>query len=455
MSEDLWSMVEKDGAVQTLPEMISSWAEAAEWVDLHPLFGWNVPSLTARDAVGLSLAIQCAAVKARDIAKADMVLWREAGSSWEEVKPADHPLAKMLRRKPNKHQSWTDFWRMTVMHLELAQNAYIYPRINRLGDVLELVPIMPSRCMQRVSADGRIFYEVSTATELERAQLGVTNFIVPEERIIHLRGKTLDGMNGISSSDLGGPLFALMGAISRYQTSLFGADGVQAMVFETDSTFDGDLGDAAFRRLKDQLFERMKKVAKGAPLLLEGGLKAKPIAVNARDALTTEAFNQQVVRICGLMETPPHKIFAYESVKYDNQAAANAQYANDCLIPIARNIEEKFRLQLLPDEQIDDHWPEFDRMALLAGDPVTLMNIRDKALGKGVVEINEARDRLPLGLNPIVGGDVRYVPVNMAIVDRDGNIIHQAATGQPQPAGDEAAAEDDKSSGPRLAVDNT
>lgn len=458
MTDDLWAMVEKDGAPQTLtPELIDSWNVAAQWIDLDPGFGWNVPRVTRSDAVGLGLAIQCAAVKARDIAKADMVLWREIGRSWEEVKPREHWFAKLLRRKPNQYQSWTDFWRMTVMHLELAQNAYIFPLITRLGEVRELVPIMPARCRERISPDGRLFYEIHAGTEFERAQLGDTHIIVPADRIIHLRGKLLDGMHGVSSLQLGNPVFALLGAISQYQTVLFGNEGKAPLVFETDQAFTGDMADVAFRRLKDQLSERTKKAARsGDPILLEAGLKAKPIATNPRDALTTEAYNQQVERICGLMETPPHKIFHYNSVKYDNQSAANAQYANDCLIPIAKNIEEKLRLQLLGEDEIDDHWPEFDRMALLAGDPATLMGILDKALKGGAVEINEVRDRLPLGLNPIEGGDVRYVPVNMAIVDRAGNIVHQAATGQPQPGGNEPDQDDEDagSKGLRLAVNN-
>ncbi len=456
MSEDLSALVEKDGGAQPLtPELIDSWGAASDWIDLHPSFGWNVPSMSRLDQVGLALAIQCAAVKARDIAKADIVLWREVGRSWEEVKPKKHWLAKMMRRKPNEHQSWTDFWRMTVMHLELAQNAYILPMITRLGDVRELIPIMPSRCRERISGNGKLFYEINAATEFERAQLGETHIIVPADRIIHLRGKLLDGLNGVSSMQLGNPLFQLLGAINAYQTGLFGNNGKQPLVFETDQTFEGGSGDVAFRRLKEQLGERTRKAsATGDPILLEAGLKAKAIAINSRDALTTEAYNQQVERICGLMETPPHKIFHFNSVKYDNQTAANSQYANDCLIPIAKNIEEKLRLQLLTDDEIDDHWPEFDRMALLAGDPTTLMNILDKALKNGVVEINEARDRLPLGLNPIDGGDVRYVPVNMAIVDRSGKIIHQAATGQPQPTPAEED-EGDGAKGPRLAVDNT
>jgi HK97 family phage portal protein len=241
-----------------------------------------------------------------------------------------------------------------------------------------------------------------------------------------------DGLSGLSNAVLGSPVFDIVAAISRYQANLFGSDGRQPMVFETDAVFQGDHAENAFRRLKQQLAEAARKMrATGEPILLEAGLKAKPVAVNSKDSEMTAAYNQQVLAICRLMEVPPHKIYHYESIKYDNQAAADNQYANDCLVPIAKNIEEKFRNELLADNEQDDLWPEFDRQAMVAGDPKTLSEVLDKAIKNGAIEINEYRALLPLGLNPIDGGDVRYVPVNMAIVDRSGEIIQQAATGQP------------------------
>lgn len=420
------------------PEAFVPPESAAEWVDLWPSIGWSVPSVNPSSGIGVALAIQCAGVKARDIAKADMQLWRKNGRTWDEVD--NHPFAELLALQPNEHQSWGDFWRMVVMHLELAQNAYILPICDGMDRVLELIPLMPSQ-VQRLTGADAMFYQITVGSEAQRILLGYSSIVVPASRIIHLRGKTLNGLDGLPSTMLGNPIFELLAAINSYQSTLFSRNNMQPMVFETDQAFTGDMADASFRRLKEQLAKRVRKMGDfGDPLLLEAGLKAKAIAINSRDAMTTEAYNQQVERVCGLMETPPHKIFHYANVKYDNQAAANAQYANDCLIPIAKNIETKLRLGLLRGKERVQLYPEFERMALLAGDPSTLMDVIDKAMKSGLLEVNEARDRLPLALSPIEGGDVRYVPVNTATVDRQGNIIAQNATGQPQPGSEPAPA---------------
>jgi HK97 family phage portal protein len=423
------------------------------WNDIGFSFGFDMgryqrDAISAHDAVGLSLAIQCADVKARDIAKAGMLLWKRSRRQWNVVEPNQHWFAKMLARRPNEFMTWGQFWRMVTLHFELAQNSYILKGIDRQGNVLELLPLLPARVRERMGENGRLFYEINASTEFERGMLnGKDNIIVPASRMIHLKGRLWNGLTGLSNVALGDPIFKLLKAISDYQTNLFNNDGKIPLVFETDQSFTGELADAAFRRLKQQLAERVRRMrVTNDPILLEAGLKAKQIAVNARDSMTAETFNAQVMRVCGLMQTPPHKIMAYESVKYDNQAAANSAYANDCLIPIADNFEETFRNSLLEEDEWDAYWPEFDRMSLMAGDVKTLMDVIDKAVKSGIVEVNEARERLPLALDPIEGGDVRYVPVNVAVIDRQGNVI-QAATGQNPGAGQGEGEETPEESG--------
>jgi HK97 family phage portal protein len=255
-----------------------------------------------------------------------MRLWKRSRRQWNVVEPNQHWFAKMLARRPNEYMTWGQFWRMVTLHFELAQNSYILKGIDRQGNVLELLPLLPARVRERMGENGRLFYEINALTEFERGMLdGKDNIIVPASRMIHLKGRLWNGLTGLSNVALGDPIFKLLKAISDYQTNLFNNDGKIPIVFETDQSFTGELADAAFRRLKQQLAERVRRMrVTNDPILLEAGLKAKQIAVNARDSMTAETFNAQVMRVCGLMQTPPHKIMAYESVKYDNQAAANS-----------------------------------------------------------------------------------------------------------------------------------
>lgn len=453
---------------------MDAWGEyELGWHELGDLLGLqgarDSRHFLGRDTVGIALAIQCADVKAQDVAKAEMLLWKRAGRGWTMVDYDQHPIATLLMTQPNEHHTWTEFWRMVIMHLELSQNAYVLKRIARDGSILELIPILPARCRARVSPNtGAIFYEIFSGTEYERAVLGGDSYlVVPAAQMIHLRGRLWDGLYGLSSLTLGSPLFDLISAISDYQTNLFGNDGKQPIVFEMDGSFaTGDIADAAFQRLKRQLAEKTRKSsATGEPLLLENGLKAKTIALNARDATTTESFNQVVMRICGLMRCPPHKIFALESVAYNNMAAMNGQYYSDCLHPLAKGIQETFRNSLFPITDWPVYRPIFDEITLQATDLDALKALVDMSLKNGVMTFNEAREILPFHMNPVANGDRRMMPVNMAMIGADGNIVAQAADGQANNTGqppvlaapgdnapDEGGSQDGK--GLRLAVNN-
>lgn len=464
------------------PDLLAKTAEVGQVVRIDPVSpsdpvewemferGWedmNFLGIGARgsyrgNALGLALAIQCADVKARDISKVEMLLWRRKGRGWTMVEPEQDELAMRLMTKPNEtDMTWVEFWRMTVLHLEIAQNAYILKDIAADGTVLGFTPLMPGRCRMRVSAQSRkVFYEIWAGTEYERAILGETYIVVPAERMIHLRGRLYDGVSGLSNVLLGDPIFALLSAIGDYQTKIFGNDGKQPVVFETDAVFGtGDMADAAFQRIKRQLSERVRKASThGDPILLEAGLKAKSIALNARDASTTESFSQQVMRICGLMQTPPHKIFALDSVAYNNMASMDRQYANDCLLPLAVNIETKFRNGVLPQRE----WPrlstQFDRAGLMANDPDTLEKLLKTSMNAGLMTFDEGREILPFRLNPLKkGGDQRTVPVNLSLIDADGVVI-QAGSGQnaTNPGAGESESPDNNAgkSGLRLVSSN-
>ena len=424
------------GDTTNLPGNFNSFQESL-WETISFQRNLNLPvGLGKNGALGLALAIQCSSIKARDIAKSEMELWRREGRQYVRVEPNAHWFARMLARRPNVYHSWAEFWRMVVTHYALAQNAYVYKEMSRDGTITALIPLAPAKVKQAANAvTGSIFYDIDVSTEHERAVLKTTQAIrVPASRIIHLRGRMYDGAQGLSNLKLGDPLFDLIGAISRYQAGLFTNDGRLPLVFESDTAVfgEGDQADAAFKRLKDQLSEAVRKMNRyGDPILLEAGYKAKVVAQNAREAMTKEAFDQAVLRMCSLMEMPPSKIYALESVKYDNQAELNAQYANDILIPIANDIRDKFKLSLFTPDEWEVFSPEFDQLALMAGDPKTLIDIIDKAMKSGLMTFDEGRERLPLGLNPYAkGGDRRMFPVGFALVDPNGQIIELGNNGQ-------------------------
>ena len=119
------------GDTTNLPQNYDSFASSL-WETLTFQRNVNLPFAPANDkALGLSIAMQCAAVKARDIAKAEMYLWRKSGRTYVRVEPGEHWFSRMLARRPNDYHSWAEFWRMVITHYALSQNSYILKRPTR------------------------------------------------------------------------------------------------------------------------------------------------------------------------------------------------------------------------------------------------------------------------------------------------------------------------------------
>jgi HK97 family phage portal protein len=407
------------------------------WDSLNGLLGLDSRStyLYGKNSTGIAIAVMCADVIARDISKAEMLLYkrRTTGRGYDLVQANEHPIARMFMLRPSQWHLWVELWRMTVLHLKLTENAYLYKDGFRAdGSFDGLIPIQPANCRAMVSPGGKLFYEVFAGTEYEKAQLGQNYFLVPAERIIHMRGRTMDGLYGLSSVMLGDPIFDIVSAIGAYQRNVFDNDGQQALAFETEGAFGSEAdSDAAFRRLKGQLTERWKKSrTTGDPILLEAGLKAKIISATSKESEAKDSFNQQVMRICGLMNCPPHKIFALENVAYNNASAMNRAYYNDALDPVATLIQENLRAGLFTEEEMLTFSPQFDQIKLMANDIESLTKLVDICMKDALLTFDEGREVLPFRFGPIKNGDRRMMPVNMAMIGADGEIIANAAAGQ-------------------------
>lgn len=396
---------------------------------------WNNSS-----ALGLSIAMQCADVITTALMTARMQLWRKPTRRESiEVGSDAHWLADMLSWSPNDSQTWSDFWTMIGLHMVFCEEAYIAKRMARNGEVLELLPVEPGRVTLRYGEDNQVFYEVRVSSEYNRSQLGLDAdtrddaVIFTKEQMIHIRGRSWSGERGFGNLTVGAPIFRLMEQVGAFQEHTFKQKGMIVPVFETENSLSGDMGGPAFQRLKDDLTHRW---AKGLPIVLEYGIKLNKLTSNAREAQSGEALKNMITMICGLFRVPPHMIGAMETVKYDNQSAADNAFGKRVMEPLATRIEDAIKLSCLKRTE-RDLYPMFDRQSLMAGDMATLIKNLDIMMQRAVITRNEFRELSPLPLSRVKGGDVFLTPVNVARETLDGEILQIAADGQNPGAGQE------------------
>ena len=99
--------------------------------------------VTAESALYVSTVLACVRVIANGVSQVPFRVYREDDKGGRE--PAkDHPLAKVLYRRPNRWQTSYEFRETLMFHVLLTGNAYAF--VNRVGmdrKVAELVPLDP------------------------------------------------------------------------------------------------------------------------------------------------------------------------------------------------------------------------------------------------------------------------------------------------------------------------
>ena len=73
-----------------------------------------------------------------------------------------HPLAKLLRFRPNNFMTALEFREAMTMQLCAYGNAYAHVERNSVGDVISMVPLMSANMEVRLSDNGKI---LSIATD--------------------------------------------------------------------------------------------------------------------------------------------------------------------------------------------------------------------------------------------------------------------------------------------------
>lgn len=405
------------------------------WETLSEMMGFSAMSdkpLSGMEALQLAAVLVCLDIISQDIAKTPRYLRRKLPDGGSEiVKPKEHWLAEMLELEPNDWMTWNEFVEMTMFHLALTRNAFIAKRFkDRTGQPDALMPIMPGRVQIDVNSDSTDFiYRTETSTYRERVLMRGFGDVFTSERMIHIRGRVFDGLNGYSTLQAGAKAMGLVQEVTDFQRRMFKNDGSFRGVFQAKE--DITVSDTVFQRLRTQLAEAMNDLTRKAkPLVLEGGIEWKGIQQTNEQAETVKARSAAIIDVFRLFRVPPHKAMQLEAVKYENLEQMEKAYVSDTLIPYCRQFEQRMDRGLLTrEERLQGYFLQHDREAMSLQDAKAHAEIWKVGLMGGAVTIDEYRSSR--GLNPLKNGagKVRLIPSTYSVVD-DKNAVVIPAGGQ-------------------------
>lgn len=414
------------GATNTFVKSV----EEPGWTALQLYDQWGASGLLAAgsqvirriseyQAMRQSVCMSALDVLGQDIGKVRLNLIQDTRDQVVTLTPENHRWARRLMLKPNRWQTWVQFWMHLVPRYAMKQEALVYKRRASLRDVEPMLVPITAQETTHADPDGRFFYDVSASTMGEQAMLGFGSARLSEDDVIRIVGRSINGYQGLSTSVVGADVFGLNAMLIDFHAALVkGGTRPTGVV-----TLEGEMTDAQFERVKSQISEHMMRATnEGKPLIFEQGAEWKTISMDANATDLVKAKTQMALEAARLFRMPPHKVGLHESVKYDNMETLEKAYVDDTLVPICEVVEQAMTHSLLSEQEILAGLTfRFDREQLYDRDPAARRERIEKQFAAGLLYVNEARAQLGKPALP-PEQDHRLIPVNQAIAFRDGTM---------------------------------
>lgn len=332
----------------------------------------------------LAVAARCTALISEGLASLPCVVYRKLDDGGREAVES-HPLHRVLNDACNDQMSSFELRELLLRDLTTFGNAYARIVRDGRGAVQELHYLAFAGVGVERLTTGRLRYRYSDPLT------GRNSVYLPEE-ITHLRCFSKDGLIGVS------PLMRSAGAVSLAMAQADLAEAqtnrgfVPDMAFETDGAFQGELADTAFRRLKEQLSERLRRMNRDAQaLLLEGGLKAKPLAAPGREQEFHAARVLSLEDIARIFGVPLSVVGLGKNASYGSLTEESRALRQGCFAPWAARVEAQLRLALLSAEGRREYTIEHDLSGLERGDLLARLQAYEIGIRSEVFSPNEIR----------------------------------------------------------------
>ncbi len=256
----------------------------------------------------------------------------------------EHPVLSLLAA-PNPRQSGSEIFEALYTYLYTGGNAYLDAVIVD-GQLKGLFALRPDRMRVVAGKDGwPIAYDYTVAGHTTRLSQGSQ----PLPRVLHLSlFHPLDDHYGLAPLEAARFSLDTHNAAAKWNKSLLdnAARPSGALIY---SAAGGNLSKEQFERLKQELEDGFQGAGNaGRPMVLEGGLDWKSMALTPRDMDFIEAKNAAAREIALAFGVPPMLLGIPGDNTYANYAEANLVFWRHNIVPLVKRVAAMLTRWLAP-----------------------------------------------------------------------------------------------------------
>ena len=322
-----------------------------------------------------------------------------------DMKAVDHPMYKVLKRRPNKYQTSSVFIESIAFSLVMWNQAYV--RNDGFGSRGYLSSVPKASVTPEVYDEGReLRWRILNGRAIETLELG---------EIIPIDGFRWPGaLEGMAISGYHKEVAALQLAAEKYAARFFRTGGRPTGVITTEQVLT--------KVQRDQMREAYRGLFQGELgqqgdiAVFEGGSKYNAISSSPEDSQFLQTRKNAVLDACRILRIPPHMLMEMGAATYGNAQENRREFVTFTLLPYLRRVEEAFNCFLLPERDQDEYYCRFNLDGLLRGDAVARAQYYHAGRIGGWLTQGEIRKHEDLPYKD--GTDDLHVQLNMAPSNR-------------------------------------
>lgn len=330
-------------------------------------------------------------------------------SDWEELE--QHPLLDLLHR-PNPMQSTSEFIESLVGFKKIAGNSYVEaskPSSNR--PPLELWPVRPDKMRIVPGTKGYpLKFEFKYG---DRVKYWDVDQITLKSDILHMKTfNPVDDWYGLS------PIQAMLLSMDQYNAgqrwnlSLLQNEARPSGILQMAVTKDnprGSLTDTQYQQLKAQVEEKTGPFNSGRPMILQGGLEWKQMALSPKD-MDFLQLKSTTANDIAVAYGVPAELLGLGTKTFANYKEARLAFYEDTVLPTLGSLRDSFNQWLAPmfgdDLYIDYNEDSIDALVekreqkYTSLQQSTFLTINEKREAAGYERI-EGLDVIQVGQTPL------------------------------------------------------
>lgn len=291
---------------------------------------------------------------------------------------------------------------LTVTFL-LRTNAYVWVRRNANREPVDLIPLPPETTrLELLSSRGDYFI----VTSFSGLQEPGNEIALLRSEVMHFRGLSLDGIEGVDAIAVGSGTVGTGMATSQYQQRFF-SKGVHS---DIAILHPDELGSDASNALREQILRYMTGWDNvHEPLVLEEDAKIQQLRQENRAAQVAELQAENIRHTSNIFNTAPNRVGDTSTTSFASLEEANRAHNEIAVEPLLCNFEEKFLTALVGRRRARDFSIKFDRDKLHVVTAKDAAEADSKMIERGVLTPDDCRAKRDLDPHPDGKGKKAYI----------------------------------------------